>query len=345
MRFHEIKNKAAQLSNLKNAGELAVLLKTHPSSLALLGLHPQYKTYNIPKKNGKFRLIEDPEKKLKTVQRTLNNYLQAWYYTVKPAAVHGFCISAGNEEPIGILSNARAHLGKPFLLNMDFQDYFHQLSAQEVNRNLGRVFKKNDTEIVTTLVNLTTYKERLPMGAPTSPILANICTLELDAVLMNICTRTGITYTRFADDLSFSSLQPITKTDCEMIETAIIGQGFDINHGKTKNYAAQDTKMVTGLVLGNNDITLPPQYIPQLLHEMERYKTIQEVEYRYQTGMSNKKLKLFEQELAGKLNFAETVLGSTHTALKPVYEQWTAATAPLENFESADWLEIPYEFF
>lgn len=345
MRQITIQQKATQLCAIKNAAELAALLKTHPATLALTCLHPQYKTYRIPKKNGKFRLIEDPEKKLKTIQRTLNNHLQAWYHTVKPAAVHGFCISANDEDPIGIISNAKAHLGKPYLLNIDFQDYFHQVSYDDVNKNLAGIIKKADKETLKTLTTLTTYNQRLPMGAPTSPVLANICTRNLDDTLQNVCNRTGLTYTRFADDLSFSAAKPITALDREILETSIVQQGFDINHSKTKLFNGQDTKMVTGLVLTKDAITLPPQYVPNLITEIERYHTTKEVEYRYQTGMSNKKIKLFEQELAGKINFAEMILGSGNAGLQTVFQKWTAATAPLEDFETTNWLDIPYGFF
>jgi len=345
MKHSVIQQKATRLCGIKHVAELAVLLKTHPTTLALACLHPQYKTYRIPKKNGKFRLIEDPEKKLKTIQRTLNNYLQAWYYTIKPPAVHGFCIAANNEDAVGIVSNAKAHLGKPYLLNIDFQDYFHQVSYDDVHTNLAGILKKADREIIKTLATLTTCNQRLPMGAPTSPVLANICTRQLDDTLQNVCNRTGITYTRFADDLSFSATTPITTLDQEILETTIVQQGFSINHSKTKFFGIADTKTVTGLLLTNDTVTLQPQYLPALLTEIERYNTVKEVEYRYQTGMSNKKIKLFEQELAGKINFAETILGNDNAGLQPVYQKWAAATAPLADFESTDWLDIPYGFF
>jgi RNA-directed DNA polymerase len=345
MRHTAILQKAKALSTIKNAGELGMLLKTHPASLALLCLQPHYKTYRIPKKNGRYRLIEDPEKKLKTVQRNLNKYLQAWYYTVKTNAVHGFCISADNEDSKGIYSNAMAHINKPFLLNIDLQDFFHQVSYNTVCDSLKIILQKADKETIKTLALLTTYQQRLPMGAPTSPVLANICSQELDATLINICHRTGLTYTRFADDLSFSATTPITNADQEILETSIVKQGYSINHSKTKLYTEKDTKMVTGLIVDKYKVTLPPLYLPSLLQEIERYKTIKEVEYRYQTGMSHKKLKIFEQELMGKINFAETIIGSRNEMLQPIYKLWETVTAPLENFESANWLDIPYEFF
>jgi RNA-directed DNA polymerase len=345
MKQSVIIQKAKQLSAIKNAGELGVLLKTHPASLALLCLQPHYKTYRIPKKNGQYRIIEDPEKKLKTIQRSLNHYLQAWYYTVKTNAVHGFCISAGEDAPKGIYSNAMAHVGKPYLINIDMQDFFHQVTYDDVSKSLAAILKKANKETITTIAQLTTYNKRLPMGAPTSPVLANICSQQLDDTLINVCKNTGFTYTRFADDLSFSATKPITKLDCEILISTIIQQGFNINHSKTKLYTGQDTKMVTGLVVKNDGVALPPFYLPQLINEIEKYTTIKEVEYRYQTGMSNKKLQLFEQELMGKINFAEMILGSGNELLRPVYQKWITATAPLQNFESTNWLDIPYNFF
>jgi RNA-directed DNA polymerase len=345
MKHTVIQKKASELCAIKTTSDLAVLAKTHPGALALHCLQPRYKTYRVLKKNGKFRLIEDPEKKLKAIQRNLNHYLQAWYYTVKPGAVHGFCISADGEAAKGIYSNAMAHIGKPWLLNMDMQDFFHQVSFGDVCDNLSAILKKAGKETIKMMAQLTTYQQRLPMGAPTSPVLSNICSRELDAVLINICKNTGLLYTRFADDMSFSSMAPVTEMDIEILTGGIVQQGFDINHSKTKLYKQQDEKIVTGLVLKKDGVHLQAHYIPQLIIEIEKYSTIKEVEYRYSTGMSNKKLQLFEQEISGKINFAEMIIGSDNILLQPVYNKWAAATAPLQNFESTDWLDIPYEFF
>jgi RNA-directed DNA polymerase len=345
MHQHLIIQKAKQLGTLKNALELGVLLKIHPTTIALCCLQPHYKIYTIPKKNGKLRTIEDPEKKLKKIQSQLNDYLQAWYYTVKNNHVHGFCISSNTEEPKGILSNATAHLGKAYLLNIDMQDFFHQISANTVYDNLKNIMPKADDATLKNLTTLTTFKGRLPMGAPTSPVLSNICSKALDDELIAVCHKLGITYTRFADDMSFSATLPIAKLEQEIIIAAIQQQGFDINHSKTKLYNTNDTKMVTGLVLKNDKVTLPTHYIQQLHVEIDRYKTIQEVEYRYRTGMSNKKLKLFEQEITGKINFAEIILGNTDETIQQLNETWYGITSHVQDFESASWLEIPYNFY
>jgi RNA-directed DNA polymerase len=346
MRLQQIIQKATSFRTIKNDMELGVLLKTHPATMALCCLQPQYKIYTLPKKNGSFRTIEDPGKKLKAIQRILNDYLQAWYHTKKTNHVHGFVLaSASDTETKGILSNAAVHLGKPFLLNIDLQDFFHQISRKLVWDKLRKILPAAETGTITLLSKLTTFKERLPMGAPTSPVLSNICSMALDDVLIAVSKKMGYTYSRFADDLSFSSMQSIGNFDREVIVKTIQEQGLNINHQKTKLFQAGETKLVTGLVLEETKVALPAGYLPQLYKEMERYQATREVEFRYRTGMRNNKLKLFEQELQGKINFAQMILGSTDTAVLQLYQQWDAVHNDLQSFESADWLEIPYNFY
>jgi len=87
---------------------------------------------------------------------------------------------------------------------------------------------------------------------------------------------------------------------------------------------------------------LPLNYLPALHIEINRLKTVKETEYRYRTGMSLKKLNLFEQELAGKVNFAEQVLGFDHVEIVNVNKAMQLAMLTLEEFESVEWLDVPY---
>lgn len=328
--------------HIKTVEDLAVLFRTPQHELQLLSLNPQYKEYRIPKKNGSFRQIEDPAPALKKVLRKVNHYLQAHYYFLRPTCVHGFCISPKHTENRNILSNAQAHANSTFLLNIDLKDFFHQVSEKRVGKILVRQFPLMNEELVDLLGRLCTRKGRLPMGAPTSPALSNFACLKMDAELEAVAYHCGWTYTRFADDLSFSADRPISVTDEYLIRPVLTRYGFMINEEKVRRYGADEEKIVTGLHIRNGEIFLPPNYLPQLEIEIARLRNVMLVEGRYQTGMSMRKLGLLKQELLGKLNFASQVLGSSAPEIVAREEQYASALTAKEDYESASWLDIPY---
>lgn len=322
---------------------LGKLLEVEPHKISLLSVQPQYKVYKIPKKNKQWRLIEDPDDELKDLLKKLNFHLQAAYYYIRPDAVHGFCISDNQEEDRNIISNARRHIGQHFMLNIDLRDFFHTIIRPKVYQIFETHFPKADRSLLKTLTDLCCYRNRLPMGSPTSPVLSNYAALELDHELIGFTDICGITYSRFADDLTFSSKEEIHPRDQKTIRE-IISRHFIIHPEKDRYYAADDIKQVTGIIIKENDIALPEKYLDQVSIEIERLRQTMQVEARYRTGMSMKKLALFEQELRGKLNFAAMVMPDNES-IDHLQEAVTAALNPLEDFESADWLDMPYTFF
>lgn len=339
--IHAIKHDAKKLLSIKSISECSKLLNTEQHKLVLLSQKPTYKVYEIPKKNGLYRPIEDPETNLKKVLRKLNAFLQAVYFAKRPDCVHGFCISADKEESRTILSNAKKHIGKPYLLNIDLKDFFHSITTQLIYEVFSKQFPRFQSDLTDTLINLCSYHHRLPMGSPTSPVLSNFASIEMDTLLMQYCNYSGINYTRFADDLTFSSTKPITKIDIEEIRNSILKQHFIINENKVKYYLPTDEKTVTGLIITENEVVLPANYIDKLKQEIERMKQTMLVEQRYRTGMSHKKLELFKQELIGKWNFAHTIMPENEEIFN-LKDEIEIASNPTDTFESMDWLDIPY---
>jgi RNA-directed DNA polymerase len=345
MQYYKVEQLCHAFLSIKNVSTLAQLCKCDATQLTLVALHPKYKQYYVPKAKGGMRLIEDPEKGLKKVQSALNDYLQAWYYMVRPACAHGFSIATGKDDvPRGIKSNATVHVQAAYLLNIDLLDFFHQVTAHVLSKTCAVYLPKIKKEIQQKIIQLCCYKDRLPMGAPTSPVLSNLACLDMDEALMSLCRNAGITYTRYADDLSFSAAQPIDAAMQVIICDTIMQQGFSINYNKVKYYGPADEKIVTGLVLHPDGVHLPSTYVPALLKEIERLKIINDVDYRYNTGMSRKKLNLMEQEIQGKIRFVGDILGGTAVDTELVENAYANAIKKPEDFESLDWLELPYEF-
>lgn len=213
-----------------------------------------YSSFNIRKKNGLPRLINAPNRELKSAQSKLAQLLyikqqEVWKEKgVSPNISHGF------EKGKTIISNAKIHRNKRFVLNLDLKDFFPSF-------HFGRVmgyFEKNenfklDRNMAATIAQLTCYNGSLPQGAPTSPIIANLICQILDFKLLNIAKKYKLDYTRYADDLTFSTNDKhfLEEKDrfLKEIDIVISKSGFKINNEKTRLQYKDSKQMVTGLVV------------------------------------------------------------------------------------------------
>lgn len=261
--------KAKQMEQAKSPAALALLLDTHPFQLLHLSNNPVYQIFTIPKKGGGERLIETPTAPLKKCLQKLNEYLQALYYLHKTEAAYGFVAQPDNDPaPRNIVANARRHIGNPYLLNMDMKDFFHQvytIRMREVFQQMPFAF--ND-ETVHLLAQLVTFNGRLPMGAPTSPVCSNFAAIQLDNELLMYAKQHGLTYTRFADDLSFSASAPLPKNIAADITSILLAHRFTINPKKIKQFNAKEVKMVTGLEVGDT-VDIPQAFMDTLIQNIK----------------------------------------------------------------------------
>lgn len=163
------------------------MLKTELHLLQLLAIAPNYHTFHIRKRNGKSRLIEDPEPHLKQVQKHLNHYLQSVYYFQKSLAAYGFQIVVKSQNDCrNIVSNAQRHRYDSFMLKADFQDFFHQISDDDVGGFFQHLLPDANESCTELLTQLCCFNGRLPMGSPTSPVLSNMFTIRFDNDILDL---------------------------------------------------------------------------------------------------------------------------------------------------------------
>jgi RNA-directed DNA polymerase len=149
------------------------------------------------------------------------------------------------------ISNAKIHQGKKYKLTTDLQDFFPRVKNGLVYSVFLRLKFTNIQ--ANWLTKLTTYKYGLPQGAPTSPHLSNLAFIPTDNELLELCRANGITYTRFIDDLTFSS--PLDfQEQIEKILSIITTKGFKVSQRKTF-YCGKQT--ITGIEVSNNHIDAP----------------------------------------------------------------------------------------
>ncbi len=307
--LQHIKHLQQKFISAKDINDLCRKLDISVNELRLHSLQPAYHVFHIPKANGKFRLIEDPVFTLKQIQRTINRHLQAVYYLHQTEVAYGFIISVKNQiRKKNILQNAKQHLHHKYMLKIDLKDFFHQISKKQVyDLFRSRLFGFKD-KLAHTLSAVLTYKSRLPMGAPTSPALSNLVSIDLDNALNLWAKMNDITFTRFADDMTFSSNKKLKEKHLQEIIDICHQNQFVLNEKKTIFYNAEETKKVTGLVL-NETVDIEEMFYTELEADLKRLKHLVEAGVIVRESMDNPLLVKMKQEVKGKINFIGMIEG------------------------------------
>ena len=226
-----------------------------------------YQSFKIPKKSGGYREICAPKDVLKYIQKTIKSGLIEYYNIIKDIEGIKTNISHGFENGKSIITNAKIHINKRYVINIDLENFFGSF-------HFGRVrgfFEKNryfslPLEMATIIAQLTCYKGALPQGAPTSPIITNLICQIFDYRILKIAKKYKLDYTRYADDLTFStnSKSIIEKYDAFLNELKheIEHAGFKINDKKTRLLYKDSRQEVTGVVV-NKKINIPQEYYRQ----------------------------------------------------------------------------------
>lgn len=210
--------------------------------------HKYYNTFYLKtRKKGKKREIDCPSKELKSIQR----WLMANYLNEIPVSKHVNGFVKGR----GIKRNAQYHLNKEFILCIDIQDFFPSISQGQVYNSLQKHF--DNKELCLKIAKLCTYKRKLPQGAPTSPVLSNIVFREIDEEITKFCNSMLIAYSRYADDLVFSSMTKDSLVEAYSFVNDILRKNsFAINKKKTKYLSGKGRMSVTGINLNEGRLTV-----------------------------------------------------------------------------------------
>jgi RNA-directed DNA polymerase len=238
------------LLTLDKPSKLYALLQTHFIHFHQQINNPEYLTFEVDKKKGGQRQINAPGQELKQLQKRFNYYLQGYYLCIKPPEVHGFVINPSYYQPkCNIVANALPHVGKTHILSIDLKDFFQNITISQVYKMFSSsLFNYNDS-MAKALTFLTTFNGKLPTGAPTSPVIANFVCWQLDHQLAAFAHSQNLAYSRYADDLTFSSSEIISNDKLLDIINIIQRNGFTINPKKVYFKTARQKQKVTGIVV------------------------------------------------------------------------------------------------
>jgi len=211
-------------------------------------------TIYIPKRNGGRRKITEPKPYLKEAQGRVVAILRSFRYGPSIHA-HGFVNKRGRR------TNATPHVGHSRMLKMDIEDFFGSCSKEMVAEALGRL---NPPEwLVHVIERLCFLEDGLPQGAPSSPMLSNIVARHMDYRLSGLCMKyrakfrgegQEIVYTRYADDLTFSSNWPQLRELVHPVSHILSECGFSVKQRKTKYFAPPARLESCGVVVSGEKI-------------------------------------------------------------------------------------------
>jgi RNA-directed DNA polymerase len=210
----------------------------------------RYKEYKIPKKTGGERTIHHPAREIKLLQYWLLRNL------VVNLPVHPLATAYRKES--SIRENAALHVANNYILRVDFNDFFHSLKGSDVVSVLAANRQRLADEVLTDLdIRLTRQivcrLDCLTIGAPTSPVLSNAIMFEFDVRWSEMARTEDVTYSRYADDLYFSTNRPnVLESVLERLRESLRAQRaptLTINDRKTSFSSRKRRRLAAGLVL------------------------------------------------------------------------------------------------
>ena len=311
-----------------------------------------YSSFVVPKKNGTKRKIKSPRPPLKALQKIIKEELEK-YYTPR-ASTHGFVRGRS------IVSNAIPHLRKEYVFNIDLESFFETITFGRVKRMFESTPFKMPHAVASVVAHICCHNGSLPQGSPASPIISNIIMFKLDNQLLGLAKRFRFTYTRYADDLTFSFKQQLNSLPRGIItysnngpiigktlSKTIVDNGFQINHEKTRLQSKRSRQSVTNITV-NNKLNVNRKFIRQtssMLHSAIRFgfeRAESEHFERYNRGyipprqikkMKKEPGKLFRQKLRGRLNFIRSVRGENCSVWRSLMYRYTLAIGePNDNY-------------
>ena len=279
----------------------------------------KYIEFEIKKRRGGTRKIVAPIPQIKAIQSRINKILQEGFK--QKSCVHGYLYGKS------IVSNAREHVNKRIIVNIDLKDYFPSINFGRV-RGLFMSYPFNFNNAVASLLsNLCCHSGHIPQGAPTSPIISNYICRRLDNDIIDIVLKEKVKYSRYADDITFSTNLKTLPSSIGIVDDnklilspsivkAIEKNGFTINNEKTRFSTKSNRQEVTGLII-NKKVNVKRTYVRHIramlnawekfgidLAAIEHFK-----KYNYKFKSPSNLNEAFQKEILGKIGFVGFVRG------------------------------------
>lgn len=306
-----------------------------------------YKHRPFQKRNGAYRSLAIPHATLKKIQGKIAEQLATLY---RPSS-RAFAYIQGRD----IRGNAATHLRHRLIFTIDLVNFFDQINFGRVRgRLMAKPYSLSDA-VATTIARLTVLDDKLPFGAPSSPIISNMICSALDAELAALGRETGSFYTRYADDIVFSTqkgrfaYQVVTLGEADGVPQVVPGaeleaiiqrHGFQINAAKTRLKTRQDSQVICGVQVNEklNVRRALRREIRALLHAWRKFGS-EKVQKMWVEQYGNPAERHFEASLRGKIEFMRHIRGENDEVTFAAVEQFNllASGPPIKYEKPVDW--------
>lgn len=212
-----------------------------------------YRQFEIPKKAGGTRTIQAPDEHLKAIQTWIKNEILDKFSPSEYAT--------GFRNGLSIVDNARPHVGKELVINLDIKDFFPSITYADVIKVFSYMGYKTDVAHLLTRL-CTNANNVLPQGSPASPALSNLVALKLDKRLSALAKSLNSDYSRYADDITFSGAQSLRNV-VPLVKRIIEDEGFTTNENKVRLQYAYQRQEVTGLIV-NKKLTVSNKLLQEI---------------------------------------------------------------------------------
>ncbi|MFI3293902.1 MAG: reverse transcriptase domain-containing protein [Rikenellaceae bacterium] len=303
----------------------------------------RYRTFEIKKKSGGVRKITAPRNRsYKYLLSCLNELLKSLY---TPSAN-----AMGFTEGRSVVTNADRHKGQNYVYNIDLKDFFPSIDQARVWKRLQLKPFNFPVAVANVIAGICSMREEikmtdeqkqyryiLPQGAPTSPIITNMICDKLDHRLAGLAKRFGLNFTRYADDITFSSMHNVYQSDgafFKELHRIIVDQGFTINDSKTRLQKRGARQEVTGIIVSDK-LNVTQKYvrdIRNILYMWDRYGY--EVayskffpKYKAEKGHIKKGTPDLVSVIDGKLMYMKMVKGESDSTYSKLYSKFMHLTS------------------
>lgn len=278
----------------------------------------RYRNFDLPKRRGGLRSIQEPRRELKYIQRNLAGQL---YKVYRPRnAVQGF------RHGKNVKSNAELHCPARYIFNVDLKDFFPSINFGRVRGVFLTQFSLPHT-VATVLAQICCHENSLPQGAPTSPVLSNIICSRMDGELTRLAKKYRCFYSRYVDDITFSKRTsdfppeigyagPTGGQVGPELDDIIRSNDFNINEEKVYLQSNRRRQRVTGLII-NQKPNVPRRYVRQIRAMINAWSKYGEevanrthAEIYYRRTVRNGMPPALSEVIHGKLEFLKMVKGA-----------------------------------
>lgn len=256
-----------------------------------------YHRFYITKKDKiSKREILAPSKELSCVQKYIKESI------LDRVKLNNSCF--GFVKAKNIKLNAECHLNSEMILNIDLKDFFPSIDSKRIYCIFNKICGY-DKALSYCLTKLVTYKDMLPQGACTSPVISNIVAYKLDLRLSNLAKKVNVNYTRYADDITFSGdKSKITKKFYNYIKNIIEEEGFNVNEKKVHLSSKSYRQEVTGLIINNGKVSVDSKYIRKIRQELYYIKKFGLDNHIEESNIKNG---FYVEHLKGKILFVWSI--------------------------------------